>query len=103
MTQTGIGYEEAVRAIAAGHAKGKALWVLLSDERERDGHALRPSPWEGSGEYQRVSFDDGRDGFVRVPTGRRSLPVGEPWGRDDAALIEARRLVASLSKAERQP
>lgn len=35
------------------------LWVLLSDEHERDGYALKPDPWEGPGEYQRVTYPGG--------------------------------------------
>lgn len=68
------GYDEASRAIAAGQAEAHALWVLLSDEHERDGHWLKPMPWEGPGEYQRVSYVDGRNGFVRM-NGWKSLPV----------------------------
>jgi hypothetical protein len=41
----GGAYREAQEAIHAGRAMGHALWVLISDERERDGYALRPSVW----------------------------------------------------------
>lgn len=68
------GYDDAASAIKAGEAEAHALWVLLSDEHERDAYALKPAPWEGPGEYQRVTYADGRDVFVRVP-GWRSLPV----------------------------
>jgi hypothetical protein len=66
----------AAKAIAAGEAKAHALWVILTDERQRDGLALKPMPWEGTGEYQHVTYADGRDGFVRVQPGERSLPIG---------------------------
>jgi hypothetical protein len=68
-------YDAATRAIRDGKAKAHALWVLLSAESDRDGYALKPIPWEGSGEYQRVTYDDGRDGFVRIPEGRQALPT----------------------------
>lgn len=74
MTQSQIGYDEAKAAIAAGRAQAHALWVLLRDEHDRDGYALQPMPWEGSGEYQRVSYDDGRNGFVRLPD-HKHLPI----------------------------
>lgn len=67
-------HTEAMVAIRAGTAKAKALWVLLSDEHERDGYALRPLRWEGPGEYQHVEFDDGRNGLVKLPFGV-SLPT----------------------------
>lgn len=73
------GYDAAAKAIAKGQAKGHALWVLLLDESDRDGKALKPMPWEGAGEYQHVVFNDGRDGFIRIPTGKRALPTD--WGR----------------------
>lgn len=96
MTQTTIGYTEAKAEIAAGRARAFALWVLLSEESARDGYALKPAPWEGSGEYQHVTFDDGRDVFVRIPE-NRSLPIASapkaaPRKRllsmDSALLIE---------------
>lgn len=62
-----VGFDGAVDAIVAGQANAHALWLLLSSESDRDGYWLRPMPWEGSGEYQRVSYKDGRDGLVRVP------------------------------------
>ncbi|QIG72965.1 hypothetical protein EVB98_043 [Rhizobium phage RHph_N3_2] len=66
-------HKEAMREIHAGRARGHALWVILTDEHQRDRFALKPSPWEGPGEYQRVSFDDGRDVFIKVRD--RSFPV----------------------------
>jgi hypothetical protein len=71
-------YDEAATAIAKGEAEGHALWVLLSDEHQRDGYWLKPMPWEGPGQYQHVSFNDGRAGFIRVP-GCKSLPTN--WGK----------------------
>lgn len=68
-------YDQAAQAISAGEAKGQALWCIISNEHMRDGYLLRPMPWEGSGQYQHVSYNDGRDGFVRIPDGRRSLPT----------------------------
>lgn len=60
-------FDEAVQAIIAGKAEPNALWVLLSEEHSRDGFWLKPLLWEGPGEYQHVSYHDGREGFVRVP------------------------------------
>ena len=74
MAQTAIGYKQAVDAIAARTATAHALFVLLSSEHDRDGYWLKPSPWEGPGEYQRVTFEDGRSVFVRLPD-HRSLPI----------------------------
>lgn len=67
-------YDEANKAIAAGRAQARALWVLLTDEQDRDRFALKPMPWEGAGEYQHVEFNDGRSGFIRIPAGCRALP-----------------------------
>lgn len=61
------GFDEAVTAILAGEAEAHQLLVLLANENDRDGFALKPLPWEGAGEYQHVSYADGRRGFVRVP------------------------------------
>ncbi|MCA0276311.1 MAG: hypothetical protein LCH86_09920 [Proteobacteria bacterium] len=69
-----IGFNEAKRAIATGRARARALWVILTDEHQRDGYALKPSPWEGPGEYQNVSFGDGPGSLVRLPGGK-SLKV----------------------------
>ncbi|HEU5019650.1 MAG TPA: hypothetical protein VFT69_16955 [Pseudolabrys sp.] len=69
-----VGYRAAKEAIASRTAEAFALWVLLSDESQRDGYALRPMPWEGSGEYQHVRYADGRNGFVRIPIGE-GLPT----------------------------
>ncbi len=70
-------FNDARRDIAAGRARAHALWVLLSREDERDGYWLKPMPWEGPGEYQHVSYADGREGFVRLPDWQ-SLPVAKP-------------------------
>lgn len=67
------GYDEAAAAIRTGQATAGSLWVLLTDEHERDAYWLKPLVWEGPGEYQRVSYTDGRDGFVRLPN-YRPLP-----------------------------
>lgn len=72
--QSRIGFDEAAAAIRAGKAEPHSLWILLSDEHERDGYGLKPMPWEGAGEYQRVSYSDGRDGFVRIPADTYHLP-----------------------------
>ena len=42
------------------------LWVLLQSKQDRDGYALKPDPWEGPGEYQQVTYSDGRDVLVKV-------------------------------------
>ena len=42
------------------------LWVILKDEADRDGYALKPLKWEGPGEYQRFTLDDGRDFLIKV-------------------------------------
>lgn len=67
-TQTAaVGFNDAVKAILAGEAKARELWIVLFGEHDRDRYALRPMPWEGAGEYQCVEYTDGRAGFVRVP------------------------------------
>lgn len=66
------GYDEAIRAITEGRAEPRALWVLVKDERTRDGYALKPDPWEGSGEYQHVEID-GRSRLIRLPDNAKSL------------------------------
>ena len=50
------------------------LWVLLADEHERDGYALKPAPWEGPGEYQRVTYEGGDSlgVLVKVSTLRKA-------------------------------
>lgn len=68
------GFFDAVEAIKAGRAKAHALWLILSDEKERDGYALKPCPWDGPGEYQHVSFGSESLGIlVRIPDGQYSL------------------------------
>jgi len=67
------GYDEAKAAILAGTAKPHALWVLVARPDQRDGFALRPNPWEGSGEYQHVAFDDNEWRLIRLPDGARPL------------------------------
>lgn len=103
-----VGFNEAKAAIAAGNAKAHALWVLISNEHDREGYALKPSPWEGSGEYQRVHYSDGRDVLVRIPHGisGRSLPTNDltrtrvrvvdekPVDSTDSLLTALRALVA---------
>lgn len=86
---TRTGFDVAVAAVVAGTAKAHSLWVILSKESERNGYALKPMPWEGSGEYQHVSFDDGRDGFVRIPSMHYSI--------DETAKRRVR--LSKLSKA----
>jgi hypothetical protein len=69
------GFDVALAAIAKGEAIASALWLLLGTEADRDGYALKPSPWEGPGEYQCVTFSDGRSVLVRVPSDGRALPL----------------------------
>jgi len=78
---TTAAYHQAAKAIAAGEAEAYALWVLLSDEHQRDGYGLKPMPWEGPGEYQHVKYGDGRDGFVRIP-GCKSLPCTNRFAKE---------------------
>jgi hypothetical protein len=57
----------------------RALWLLLSDEHERDGYALKPAKWEGPGEYQQFSLPGNDIGVLRkVPqlytAARRNWP-----------------------------
>lgn len=73
-SQTQIGYDEARKAVLSGKARSHTLWTIISDEHQRDGYDLQPLIWEGPGEYQHVSFDDGRRGFVRLPEAGRHLP-----------------------------
>ncbi len=69
------GFDHAKREIFAGRAQARSLWVLLSTEQDRDGYALKPSPWEGPGEYQHVIFSPAKDlgVLVRLPD-HRGLP-----------------------------
>lgn len=60
-------------AIKAGQASAHALWMLLSDEKERDEFGLKPAVWDGAGEYQRVVYSNGADVLVRVPFGESLL------------------------------
>lgn len=78
--QTREGYDAAKAAIAAGTAEARALWVLLTEEDEREGYWLKPMPWEGSGEYQAVHYNDGRAGFVKIPFGEQALRTPQ-WGK----------------------
>lgn len=87
-------YEEAAAAIAEGRAVARQLWVILREENERDGYALRPMPWEGPGEYQSVEYADGRKGFVRLP------PLGEGRGRGGLPTTRYREKVAAAPAAE---
>jgi len=73
MATTSTQFDFAVTEIRAGRAQAHALWTLLSSESERDGFALKPAAWEGQGEYQRVTFQDGRDCLVHIPFGK-TLP-----------------------------
>lgn len=69
------GFNAAVDAIERGEACACSLWLMLCDESERDGYALKPQPWEGRGQYQRVEYTDGRSVLVRLPDdGPFSLP-----------------------------
>lgn len=62
----GIGFKKASLAIAKGTATAHPLWAVLHNEEQREGYLIRPSPWEGPGDYQHVSFSDGRKVFVRI-------------------------------------
>lgn len=75
------GYNEALKAIEEGRATGHALWVLIGKKSDRDGYALKPSPWEGPGSYQRVTIDGNPYRLVRIPSGSRSLPTDWPTKR----------------------
>lgn len=70
-----IGYDKAMAAIKAGRAQAHALWAMLNTENDRKEFGLKPDPWEGPGEYQRVSLSAEDLGwFVRIPDGK-SLPT----------------------------
>jgi hypothetical protein len=43
-----------------------ALWVIVTDQHQRDGYWLMPLQWEGPGEYQHVTLDDGRQGLLKT-------------------------------------
>lgn len=73
-------YDEVVAELARGEAQAHELWVLLHDERDRDGFWLRPMPWEGPGEYQHVTRADGRNGFVMIPDGFPSFRAEKRHG-----------------------
>lgn len=95
------GFKEARREILAGRCMAQHLWVILSDEHERDRFALKPMPWEGPGQYQHVHYLDGRDGFVRVPsTGlkRDSLPDASVQARLDWHKVVASHLAKTAAK-----
>lgn len=66
------GYEHAKHEILAGRAEARALWVIVVDEHQRDGYYLKPTPWEGPGEYQHVQFQDGSGTLVKIND--KSLP-----------------------------
>lgn len=68
-------FEKAAADIKAGRARGHALWILLGAESDRDGYALKPSPWEGPGSYQHVSVGDDLGYLVLTPGDGRSLPT----------------------------
>lgn len=67
MSQTQIGFDEAVREIKSGNALPRCLWVSCPNETHRDGYALKPSPWEGPGVYQHVQFGAEVGRLVRLP------------------------------------
>ncbi|MBX5143333.1 hypothetical protein HJB79_32055 [Rhizobium lentis] len=73
MANEGEAFKNALKEIHAGRAEAHALWVSLNDEHQRDRFAFKASPWEGPGEYQSVSFKDGRNVFIKI--GDRHLPV----------------------------
>lgn len=67
-------YYEALQAVRDGNAVPHALWISVANEGDRDGCFLKPGPWEGSGQYQRVDFLDGRGArLVRDPMNAPSL------------------------------
>lgn len=71
--KTDIGYQEARKAIMERRAVPHALWILLSNESDRDGYALKPNPWEGSGEYQHIEIDGEYGRLIRIPLCAPSL------------------------------
>lgn len=73
MARSQIGYDRAVEAITAGTATPRAAWLVVGVEHQRDGYAMKPSPWEGPGEYQHVVFADNYFGLVRLPDNARRL------------------------------
>ena len=70
MNRKFTGFETATRAIFAGEAEARGLWIMLLDEVDNE---VKPEPWEGPGTYQCVQYKDGRRVLVRTPSGR-SLP-----------------------------
>ena len=92
--------KEAAREIEAGRAHGHALWCVLRSPEQRDGYALRPAVWEGSGEYQRVHHRDGRDVYVRIAEGT-AFPISECGDHRPAAAVRtepARRVLGSWER-----
>ncbi len=72
--------EQVRQDIKDGIAHAHSLWMFIKDPDERGGFDLRPSPWEGPGEYQYVHYLDGRDSpnvYVKVTghTTGESFPV----------------------------
>lgn len=95
---TYTGYEEARTAIRRGHAIGHALWLGVATKEQRDDFHLRPDPWEGPGEYQRVTFNDGRDVLVRLPCGM-SLPVPKIESKPAPLPVTTRELLKQARDA----
>lgn len=62
-----VGHAEAAQAIGRGEAHAHSLWCILSRPDERDGFMLKPSMWEGPGQYQNVHLADGRQIYVKLP------------------------------------
>lgn len=101
--QTDQGYKAACQAIAKGTATAHPLWVLLSNEADREGFALRPMPWEGPGEYQSVKYGDGRQGFVRIPFGEAlmvSVPRAASQNEAQRRRVSMERLCANIPTAD---
>jgi len=66
-----MNYATAKHEISNGKLVSHSLWMLIKSEHERDGYALKPATWEGSGEYQHVSKAGESLGFlVKVPFGQ---------------------------------
>lgn len=89
-------YEEARQHVERGTARAHALWLLLSDEHERDAYKLKPLRWEGPGEYQHVVFHDGRDGLVKTAMCAKPLLLAnEDYGR----IVTTHRAEVSVPKS----
>ena len=94
-------YATAKAEIQAGRAEAHALWMLLLYPTDRDGYALKPEVWEGRGQYQHVTHQDGRSVLVHLPHDERPFltrKLIEENARRKAERDRARRLMEAAPR-----